>query len=72
MNKRPTMTLKDVRRAVEAQNRKLAAASESAKTAGVRTLHVTTSQLRQLAEACEPRVPTAPNSVLTEWSALRC
>lgn len=72
MTKRPAMTLQDVRRAIEAQNRKLAAASESAKASGVRSLPVTEVQLRQLAEASEPRVPPPSNGVLTDWRALRC
>ena len=71
MSKRPTMTLEDVRRAVEAQNRQIAEAHDRASGAGL--LPVTKAQLRQLAEASEPRISAgAPKAVLTEWSALRC
>jgi hypothetical protein len=71
MSKRPTMTLEDVRRAIEAQNEQLAEAHD--KVSGARLLPVTKAQLRQLSEASEPRVAaTSTRTALPEWSALRC
>lgn len=71
MSKRPTMTLEDVRRAIDAQNKQLAEARD--KVSGARLLPVTKAQLRRLSEASEPRVAvTSPRTALTEWSALRC
>lgn len=70
MSKRP-MTLKDVRCAIDAQNKQLAEAH--ARASGVRLLPVTKVQLRRLSEASEPRVAASPTrAVLPEWSALRC
>lgn len=71
--KKPTMTLKDVRSAIEAQDRQLAEAHESVRASGVRILPVTSKRLRQLAEACDVTAPAvAPASALPQWSALRC
>jgi hypothetical protein len=73
MNRRPTMTLEDVRRAIEAQDKARAEAIERLRASGVRTLPVSPAQLYRFAEACEVKTPAAPPKTgLREWSALRC
>jgi len=70
MSERPTMSLAELRRRIEAQDEHLREAR--ARASGTRLLPVTRAQLRALSEACEPRTAASSGTVLREWSALRC
>lgn len=66
----PTMKLEDVRRALDAQNRKLATAHDAAKDHTQR-LHVTTEDRERLELACVPRRTANQESRLTR-GAIPC
>ena len=58
MNKH-TRTLEDVRRALDAQNRRLTAAHEAAKDRAQR-VHVTADAAERIERSCTPRHRTTP------------